>query len=107
MAKPRYRVAARSVLVADVHKLDVEPLMNDDIAPRAILDAAAGETLISVIVAGQNDEGEFCYWSSCARNGDALMLVERARDMTLKCERDSGWRPVSGGGDVVPLRRRS
>ncbi len=103
----RVRIKAPSRPLATVVQLAVEPLIREDVDPAAVLEAVASERLISVAVAGQNELGEFCFWASAVRNGDTLMLIERARDMVIKCERDSGWRPVSGGGEVVPLRSRS
>lgn len=82
--------------------LHVERITNSDCQPSVVLAAAAEEGLISVVVCGQRADGEFCLWCSPVRNGDSLMLIERARALILEAERDSGWRPVSGG-EVVPM----
>lgn len=102
--KPRIRVHAGRHDVPNLAPLGVQPLMNKDVTPSVVLAGAAGENLISALVCGQNADGDFVMWATCASNADALMLVERARDMILRNEREAGAPPRTGG-EVVPFSR--
>lgn len=95
--KPRIRVKAPSRTATDVVRLPVTPIPNVDFAPNELLDDAKASDLINVVICGMDGRGEFHLWGSLINNGESLMLVERARGMIVQCERDSGWRPRSGG----------
>ena len=103
MTKPRYRVKAQSRHTAEIAYLPVVPLF--DLDAKKVLADAAESNLLHVVVCGIDADGQFTCWGSATDNAASLMLVERAKAHIVQAERDNGWRPVSGGGDVVRLPR--